>query len=77
MASCGNSGPKPNAETRLPPIPAGIAACLDREIAAPTRGNKRAIAALIEQFRRNDVAKTRCGRRLIAYYENIKKGLAQ
>lgn len=77
LAGCVTTGTTAVVETRLPPIPAGITSCLNHLVPAPTRGDKAAVVRLIAELRRNDVAKTRCGKRLIAFYESIAKGLSQ
>lgn len=39
--------------------------------------NRKAVVRLIAELQKQNVQKSRCGRRLIGFYRNIAEGLAQ
>ncbi|MPZ19512.1 MAG: hypothetical protein GEV06_16570 [Luteitalea sp.] len=59
-------------------MPADVQTCFSQYVKAPKGPlSKRAVVRLIAELKRSEVAKSRCGRRLIGFYNSIAKGLAQ
>lgn len=60
----------------LPPVPADIKACFQSEgVPFPNPGRKmtrKQVAQLIVDLKTSEVEKTKCGRRLVAWYEKLR-----
>jgi hypothetical protein len=56
-------------------LPADLQVCFDKKVPAPERGtkSKAQLIQLIAALKRSDDAKSDCGRRLIAFYENLSR----
>lgn len=78
LTACASSGPS-RAGLTLAQIPADIRACLAKVVPAPLPGamSRAQAAALMAAFRKSDLAKTHCGKRLIAWYDAQVKALAK
>lgn len=69
LTACVTSGS--SGQNVLAPIPGDIPVCINKLVPQPEKIQTKAdVAALIAEFRKNDVAKTYCGRRLIQLYES-------
>ncbi len=71
LTACGGTGERLD-PPGFQPIPGDIIVCLGKIVGKPKAGpmSKREIAELIAELHKNDVAKTRCGKRLIDFYNN-------
>jgi hypothetical protein len=69
----------PPVKPDLPPVPTHIKNCFASTVALPKEDewNNAKVAEVIARLRQSELAKTRCGRQLIAYYEDLRRGLAQ
>lgn len=60
----------------MPPVPADLALCFDSLTPAPGKKGqpitKAQTQALIIALRTSEVAKSRCGKRLLAFYTNLE-----
>lgn len=56
---------------RLAEIPSDIKTCFDQVVPRPPKGDltREDIIRLIGDFKKSEAAKSRCGKRLIAFYE--------
>jgi hypothetical protein len=73
LTNCASSGQAPGKGSRikLSDIPPDIRACLAKEVPAPLPGEmtRERASKLIFAFRKSDYAKSKCGKRLIAWYD--------
>jgi hypothetical protein len=73
LANCASSGQAPGkgSKIKLADIPPDIRACLAKEVPAPLPGEmtRERASKLIFAFRKSDYAKSKCGKRLIAWYD--------
>jgi hypothetical protein len=60
-----------DSRVQLAVVPGDIRACLKKEMAPPPPNAKtrEEVAEYIAAFRKHDVAKTHCGKRVIAWYD--------
>lgn len=67
LTSCVDSG----RQITLAPVPGDLRVCFGRFVPAPKPGalSKREVAALIAELKKSELTKSRCGKRLIAWYE--------
>ena len=63
----------------LPPVPAGLKICFDKAPAPAPPGNlsRAQVFAILADLKASDQAKTDCGRRLIAWFEDLARGFKQ
>jgi len=80
LSGCANSGktarivPIP-VEAPLPPLPADVAHCFNKLTPAPKSGQpltKQETLRLITRLRGNELNQSLCGKRLIAFYNQLK-----
>lgn len=72
LAACANSGENNlTANSVMPAIPQDIKTCINKVVPVPLKDirTKKQIVAIIRALKRSEMAKTYCGRRLIALYE--------
>lgn len=73
MSGCATSG----SSLWLPPpvIPADLRVCFDHTVPAPKRGplTKSDVFRLITKLKLSEAEKVECGKRLIAFHDNISK----
>ncbi len=70
-ATFGNKLPAPV----YPELPADLRLCFDKEVPQPKEGplTKKQVITLIASLKASEVEKTACGKRLIAFYDNLSK----
>lgn len=58
-------------EVNLAVVPADLRLCFDRLVPIPPQGKMSAqqVARLVADLRRSEVAKSRCGKRLLSWYD--------
>jgi hypothetical protein len=58
----------------MPPVPTDIVKCFDELVPPPKRGTmtQEQTFTLIAALKRSEKAKSQCGKRLIAWYEDLK-----
>lgn len=72
LTSCVTSGlTKPS----YPELPADLRVCFDQTVPVPAKGpmTKGRVIFLISALKRTDAVKTDCGKRLVAFYDNVSK----
>ena len=79
LASCASMRTAPPVKPDLPAVPTHIKNCFASTVTLPKDGewDNAKVAEVIAKLRQSELAKTRCGRQLIAYYEDLRKGLAE
>lgn len=69
LTGCVHSG----TSASLGPLPADLKTCFDRIVPRPgqpgTELTRQQIWRLVGDFRKSEIAKSQCGKRLIAWYE--------
>jgi hypothetical protein len=69
LTACAHSGNNAS----LGPLPAELKTCFDQIVPAPgkpgTELTKQQMARLVADLKKSELAKSQCGKRLIAYYE--------
>jgi len=77
LTGCASSGAARDGRIRLAAIPQDIRTCIAREVPAPLPGSmsRAQAASLIAAFRKSDLAKTHCGKRLVAWYDAQARAL--
>jgi hypothetical protein len=67
------------ARVDLPPMPADLPACFQRLVKAPTGKTltQKQVFRLIADLRRSEVEKANCGARALAFYDDVRAGLAE
>lgn len=70
--------PSPVIKPALPPVPSHIKICFAHTVELPSahQWNSAKVAEVIARLRQSELSKTRCGKQLIAFYEDLRKGLA-
>jgi hypothetical protein len=58
----------------LPPLPHSLKTCFDKVVGKPDAGemNTAQVVKLITDLKRSESGKTSCGKRLIAFYEDLR-----
>lgn len=78
LTACASSGVAtlPERSVALPPAPSEFAVCFGRQVPAPPPGDisRKQAFALIRDLKASEAAKSACGRRLIAWYDQITEG---
>lgn len=61
----------------LPAMPSDLPACFERLVPAPKAGamTKSQVFSLIAQLRRSELGKAQCGKRVLSFYDDVRKGL--
>ena len=74
LSGCASSSVTRPIDVSLAEIPADIRVCFDRQYKLPpgTSYSKKQVLQIIAGLRRQDIMKSDCGRRLIAFYEAQK-----
>lgn len=67
LTGCANYGNS----VSLAPVPGDIPACFNRLVPAPKKGpmTKKDIVHLIGELKKSELSKSRCGKRLIEWYD--------
>ncbi|QWK78610.1 hypothetical protein [Ochrobactrum sp. BTU1] len=74
LSGCATFGTKLSAPV-YPELPADLRLCFDKEVPQPKQGplTKKQVIALIASLKTSEAEKTACGKRLIAFYDNLSK----
>jgi hypothetical protein len=77
LAGCVTTGSGTKITAQLPDVPADIRTCFAKLVPAPvaTKLTNRDLVQLVADLRASEYAKTDCGRRLLAFYDNLTAGL--
>lgn len=61
----------------LPPVPAALRACFDgvTTLPADNQWTSEVVADVVATLRVSELAKTDCGRQLLAFYDDLRTGL--
>ena len=72
LTGCVSSGTTKIEAPGLQPIPSDIKVCFTKLVPKPVSGEmtKRQIVKLLGELKKSELAKSQCGKRLIAFYEN-------
>jgi len=72
LSACVSSGSKGGAQ--LPDIPADVRQCFNQIVPKPPAGamTDGDVILLVSKLKRSEAQKTDCGRRLIAWYDDIR-----
>jgi hypothetical protein len=79
MTACASSGRLAGDSVALAPVPADLRVCFARLVPPPPPGplTKKQVIRLIGELKASELAKSRCGKRLIAWYETQARILAK
>lgn len=72
LSGCATSGNRIVAPT-YPELPADLRVCFSTTVAPPSAGvmTKKRVMNLIASLKKSESEKTDCGKRLIAFYDNL------
>lgn len=72
LSACATSGSRIVAPT-YPELPADLRVCFETQVAPPSSGvmTKKRVMNLIASLKKSENEKTDCGKRLIAFYDNL------
>lgn len=71
LSGCATSGSRFAAPT-YPELPADLQVCFDSEVPAPSGAlSKKQVIDLVAALKLSEVEKVACGKRLIAFYEDL------
>lgn len=73
LTGCVGSGTSVRSLVR-PNLPSDLRVCFDRLVPEPPAGplTKAQIIALVTSFKKSEASKSACGKRLIAFYDNLQ-----
>lgn len=74
LSGCVTSGSK-SLKGTLTEIPSDLRLCFDRTVKAPPKGplSKAQVMNLVAELKVSETEKVACGKRLIAFYDNLNK----
>ncbi|MER8421854.1 hypothetical protein NKG95_28935 [Mesorhizobium sp. M1423] len=72
LSACATSGAK-FAKPHYPELPADLRVCFETQVAPPSSGvmTKKRVIFLIAELKKSETEKNDCGKRLIAFYDNV------
>jgi hypothetical protein len=72
LSACATSGNRIVAP-HYPELPADLRVCFETSVAPPSSGvmTKKRVIFLIAALKKSETEKTDCGKRLIAFYDNV------
>jgi hypothetical protein len=79
MTGCASSGRLAGDSVALAPVPADLKVCFARLVPPPPPGplTRKQVIRLIGELKTSELAKSRCGKRLIVWYETQARILAK